>query len=178
MPRDELQTTYNGMREISNKFRTDAINLYVDTLAREAELVKVEIDQLMKYYHQKPTTTLGIQRTTDSNTGLNITNDGRFSSSSNEDEEIQQDVDQRQTIITTTNQLIGVETANQEEAAQAAYIAYHELYLKRSNLEAKQSVHFLEVQRVESDDINFQESRPLTTVSLFRQLGEEFTVRP
>lgn len=46
----EAQATYNKMRVITHKFRTDAMELYVRTTALEADSVKNEINTIMKSF--------------------------------------------------------------------------------------------------------------------------------
>ena len=46
----EAQATYNKMRVITHKFRTDAMELYVRTTALEADSVKNEINMIMKSF--------------------------------------------------------------------------------------------------------------------------------
>jgi hypothetical protein len=171
-PPEESRNAYIDMSEISTRCRTDAMNLYVKIMSREAELIKNEIDHLMEYFRKKPSITTATAATTN----LNITNDNEALNIIHEDDTMEEGNQQQQEIIPITLQLRGIITANQEESAQAAYIFYHELLLKRLNLEAEQSIYFLEVQRVEGDQNN-QDEQTTIAPTLFRQLGEDFTVR-
>jgi len=48
-------------------------------------------------------------------------------------------------------------SSQDQESCLAAFIHYHELRLKRYNLEAQQSIYFLEEQRAGGEDNNLQE---------------------
>ncbi|CAF1059731.1 unnamed protein product, partial [Didymodactylos carnosus] len=101
---------------------------------------------------------------------LTTNHDDAMEESDNQDEEREIALSPHPNQLPTTN------TQNQEEAAQAAYLTYHELHLKRLDLEVKQSLYFLEVQRVEGNN-NQQEEDNYIAPTLFRQLGEDFTAQ-
>jgi hypothetical protein len=97
---EDAKATYNQMREMTNKFRTDAMELYVATIGRETELLKNEIDELLKSFPK---------------------------------------------------------TNDEENISYDAFARYHELRGKRLDLKLKQSLYFLEEQRVEGENNQQQE---------------------
>ena len=63
------------------------------------------------------------------------------------------------------------------EAGFAAFTHYHELCKKRLNLEADQSIYFLEVERVENEPKNQQQEEEIVVPTLTRSLGEDFSLQ-
>ncbi|CAF2096381.1 unnamed protein product [Rotaria magnacalcarata] len=51
--KDEIQATYDGMRQITKDFRTQAMKLYVQSLAREHELLLNEIKRIIEGFPKK-----------------------------------------------------------------------------------------------------------------------------
>jgi len=79
--------------ELSNQYKTEAMTLYVESLARELEIVTHEIDQIIK--------------------GFPSTDDNRI-----------------------------------DDHALAAFMVYHNVRLRRFNLEVEESFYFLDEERV------------------------------
>jgi len=89
----EYQMLYDKMRQLSNQYKTEAMTLYVESLARELEIVTHEIDQIIK--------------------GFPSTDDNRI-----------------------------------DDHALAAFMVYHNVRLRRFNLEVEESFYFLDEERV------------------------------
>ncbi|CAF3147175.1 unnamed protein product [Rotaria sp. Silwood2] len=89
----DAQATYNKMREITNKYQTDAMTLYVETAAQESELIKSDIDRLLENFTNKHFLSQIITINDDDN----------------------------------DNQLGNIQSQSETEAANEAYIKYHEL---------------------------------------------------
>jgi hypothetical protein len=143
---EEAQVTYNDMRKITSDYRTKAMELYVLTAARESQLLKIEIDRIIENFPKRK----------NSNEVIHLTDhddDGNGGSQ---------------------NDAVAVDTAsqNEAEAANAAFIHYHNLREKRFNLEVEQSFYFLDIQRVENENNNNQEEQ-ITIPTRTRSLGED-----
>ncbi|CAF5111312.1 unnamed protein product [Rotaria sp. Silwood1] len=119
--KDEAQAMYDQMRKTTKDFRTQAMKLYVQSLAREHELLSNEIKRTIESFPKD--------------------NDEGFDA----------------------------------EASYASFKHYHELREKRLNLELEQSLHFLEVERVEGDINNQQEE--IVAPTPLRVLGPEFSLQ-
>ncbi|CAF1095882.1 unnamed protein product, partial [Rotaria magnacalcarata] len=97
MDDEAIQTSSDEMRQITKDYRTRAMALYVQVLAREYELVSNDIKRIIQGFPQ------------DNNKAV----------------------------------------AN--ESGHAAFTHYHDLREKRLNLEVKQSIHFVEIQQMETN---------------------------
>jgi hypothetical protein len=122
--KDEAQTLYNQMRQLTKDYRTQAMSLYLQSTTREQEILADEIKNIIVGFPKE----------------------------------------ENNTIIDTEDDLGYIEFKH-----------YNELREKRYNLEAEQSLYFLEVERVEGE---FKEQEEETVApTLTRSLGEDFSLQ-
>ncbi|CAF4153085.1 unnamed protein product, partial [Adineta steineri] len=112
---NEIQTIYDGMREITNSFKKQAMEFYYRIAARELNNVRNEIDVIIENCRPKPSS------------ALNLT--------VNDDAQVDQDGDD--------------DNSNKEDKQNfEAFELYYKLSMKRHQLQAEQSCHFLDDERV------------------------------
>ncbi|CAF3420756.1 unnamed protein product, partial [Rotaria sp. Silwood2] len=137
------------MRQITNEFYRKSMELYCGTAAREYDSIKNEVEQIMENNQ--------LQKNKKRSNILNLTEE--------EDEEEDGYPNNRQ-----QNQ----DNDEEEEKSYAAFKQYHDLRIKRLNLEAEQSCYFLEEQRAEGEIDVSAEIAPAHNEYELLKLGPRF----
>ncbi|CAF1366802.1 unnamed protein product [Adineta steineri] len=121
--KDEIQSIYDGMREITNSFKKQSMEFYYQVSARELNNVRNEIDIIIENCRPKPSSILNL-------TVNDAETDAQQDQESSDDDN----------------------NSNKEEKEDKqnfeAFEYYYKLSMKRHQLQAEQSCHFLDEERI------------------------------
>ncbi|CAF1366856.1 unnamed protein product, partial [Adineta steineri] len=116
---NEIQPIYDEMREITNSFKKQAMEFYYRIAARELNNVRNEIDVIIENCRPKPSSALNLTVNDDAQNDAQVDQENDDDNSNKEDKQ------------------------NFE-----AFELYYKLSMKRHQLQAEQSCHFLDDERV------------------------------